>query len=209
MSEPWRLDPWPPCGKHVFLSHVREDREKLAIPLARVLEQRRVITWGDFKDGRSQDWSRPLDRLRRELVSCRHVVYLLTEAALRQGRGWLAAERAIADHLQQLLSFSNRNLFDVELVLRFPEVDRIGGVDSLIDESVWHPLMSTHTRRISSTDPAAQVEQAADCILEFIQKQVDRGRAISPDLLDCLDHELGTDPDYLARLNGSSLEILG
>jgi len=205
VNEALRLEPWPACGKHRFLSHVREDRDWLAIPLAKELEQRRLIAWVDFIDGRNQEWSRPLSVLRHGVNGCRHVVYLLTEAALKQGRGWLAAERAYAEQMQQLLCWNETRLFDVELVLRFPRADDLGGVDRLMDESVWHPLL-IQSRRIAVSDATGLVVSATDAIEEFVRKQVQRGRDFPPDLLEQFDDNRSEDPEFLDRLTAASLE---
>ncbi|MDX1969176.1 MAG: hypothetical protein SFV23_18510, partial [Planctomycetaceae bacterium] len=124
---------------------------------------------------------------------------------LQQGRGWLAAERAYAEQMQDMLSWKNYRLFDVELVLRLPPATDLGRVDRLMDESVWYPLI-IQSRRIAVSDETRLVASAADVIEEFVRRQIHRGRDFPPDLLEQFDDNRSKDPEFLDRLTAASLE---
>ncbi len=211
MTAGWHIDPWPTCGKHVFLAHVREDRERLAQPISRQLREIGLIPWVDFVEGKAiSRWEYPLEVLRHEILGCRHVVYLLTQAALTQGRGWMAAERAYAEHLQSLLSHDGEPLIRVELTLRFVQAGSAGDVDRLIDQSIWHPLV-TRSRRIVIHDPdelSGPIEQAVEQIEGFIQREIERGAEITPDIVRRFNDNRYYDREYLSRIQGTSLELM-
>lgn len=209
MTTPWRLAPWVPCGKHLFLSHASEDAERIAKPLYEALQTRRIVPWADFKDGRQLLGEAPLAELRQSLLRCRHVVYLLTPEALRQTRGWMAAERDMADHLQQLLQLSKQNLFDVELALLFPGADGTFSDSTLIERSVWDRL---RPRKVVADTPAGQVIAATNIIVDFVERQIARSRELfTSDLLERIELEradfgLHADQAFLDRLTGADLE---
>jgi hypothetical protein len=113
----WQVQSFPPCTYHVFLSHCREDRDALAIPLHEALERRGITTWLDRHDypyGRAS-----FEALRGSILDCRHTVFLVTEAMVRQPRGWSIVELAWAQLLQENLLQPGGELQAVSLPLFF------------------------------------------------------------------------------------------
>jgi hypothetical protein len=133
MPAQWRIEYWPSCEAHIFLSHCAEDRERLILPVYEELKCRHVIPWIDRHDypaGRDA-----MEALREELLKCRHVIYFVTDAMLRQGRGWASAERAFAATIQQRLRYFDAEIAHIELPLIFVPVD-----DPVLQRSVWRGL---------------------------------------------------------------------
>lgn len=91
MPAQWRIEHWPSCVAHTFLSHCAEDRDHLVVPVYEELLRRRIVPWIDRKHyplGRDA-----MEALQDELLKCRHVIYFVTPAMLNQGRGWAGTER--------------------------------------------------------------------------------------------------------------------
>ena len=133
MPARWRIDYWPTCQRHTFLSHSAEDRDDLVGPVFAELSRRGLLPWWDrdhYPLGREA-----IGALQDELLRCRHVIYFVTPAMLRQGRGWLGAERALASAIQQYLRYGDE-IAHVELALLF--VDRR---DEVFQRSVWRSLI--------------------------------------------------------------------
>ncbi len=129
----WQIQFFPICRYHVFLSHCREDRERLVFPLYEALRERGVIPWLDRHDypyGRLS-----FEALRDGVLTCRHVVFLVTRAMLSQPRGWGIVELAWADLLQENLREAGGALQAVVLPLFFldPANDRL-------PRSAWQTL---------------------------------------------------------------------
>lgn len=98
------------------------------------LRNRRITPWIDRHDypiGRDA-----IEALREELLKCRHVVYFVTPALLRQGRGWASAERVLAATIQHLLRYGADEIAHVELPLLFTARD-----DPRFQRSIWRALM--------------------------------------------------------------------
>jgi hypothetical protein len=133
MPGQWRIDFWPACIAHVFLSHCAEDRQRLVIPIFEELERRGVVPWIDrhhYPVAREA-----LEVLREELLRCRHVVYFITPAFLRQGRGWSSVERAFSAVIQQGLRYGEE-VAHVELPLLFVPAN-----EPRFQRSVWRSLL--------------------------------------------------------------------
>jgi len=133
MPARWRIDYWPECEKHVFLSHSAEDRKRLVVPVFEELSRRRILPWIDqshYPLGREA-----ISALQDELLRCRHVVYFVTPALLRQGRGWPGAERALAATIQQHLRYGDE-IAHVEMALLFVEP-----AEPAFQRSVWRSLI--------------------------------------------------------------------
>jgi hypothetical protein len=133
MPAQWRIEFWPKCQSHVFLSHCAEDRDGLIDPVCASLADRRIEPWMDRYDY-------PLarggfDTLHEDLLKCRHIVYFITPAMLRQGRGWSAAERALSAAIQQHLCFGEE-IAHIELPLLF-----IPPNDAIFNRSIWRSLV--------------------------------------------------------------------
>ena len=132
MPAHWRIDHWPACVAHAFFSHCAEDRNALVIPVYEELSRRRFAPWIDrhhYPAGRNA-----VGTLREELLKCRHVIYFITPAMVRQGRGWPSAERALAETIQQQLVYGDE-IAHVELVLLFMTPS-----DPIYLRSVWRSL---------------------------------------------------------------------
>jgi len=134
MPADWSISYWPVCATDAFLSHCAEDRETLIKPVYDELLRRKVIPWADWHN---YPISRPaLEVLREELLRCRHVVYFITPAALRQGRGWMAAERGYTENIQRQFTYGSSEIAHVELPLLF-----LPRNESLFQRSAWRALV--------------------------------------------------------------------
>jgi hypothetical protein len=190
MDDSWIIDNWPTCQFHVFLSHVREDTETLIKPLAALLEQHGVIVWGDWKHfGEPRD---SLQLLRDKLLKARHVVYILTENALNQGRGWLAAERAYAALIQSALTIEEFRALNVELLLL-----TLSKSHDLVSQSIWYPLL-TNSNTVSLTS-----ESQADLITSCCRRIVDLVRDVERNGVHVLE-AIQEDPMLSYRLRLTS-----
>lgn len=163
MPARWTIANWPPCEFHVFLSHCAEDRDRLIIPVYRELLRQNVIPWIDrhnYPAGHD-----PFDALREQIISCRHVVYFVTTAMLKQGRGWTAVERSIASIIQKRLVLDSVDLCHVQLPLFFapPQHPVLGRSiwSSLAPSAVWYTGSSGSVSR--------QIEWAVSTVLAFAQ----------------------------------------
>lgn len=129
----WQLPFFPVCTHHVFLSHCREDREWLVVPLFEALQQEAVIPWLDRHDypyGRTS-----FAALRDGVLKCRHAVFLVTRGMLAQPRGWAVVELAWADLLQENLREAGGVLQNVILPLFFLPQD-----DPHLPRSAWQSI---------------------------------------------------------------------
>jgi len=182
MPAQWRIEYWPCCVADAFLSHCAEDREGLVFPVFQELRNRGIVPWIDRHDypvGRDA-----VEALREELLKCRHVVYFLTPAMLRQGRGWASAERILAGTIQQMLRYGDAEIAHVELPLMFVASD-----DPVFRRSIWralvdragqcpHAVASEHARILPARfDDGmrqwqdAHVQWAANMIESFIRQE--------------------------------------
>lgn len=134
MPAPWIISHFPRCEFHVFLSHCAEDRAWLVRPLFEQLKRRRIIPWIDWHHYPSG--TDPYEALRDNILRCRHVVYLITEAMLTQGRGWVLLEKAFAGLLQDNLRYSSMELCHVELPLCF-----LPRPHAILPRSAWQPIV--------------------------------------------------------------------
>lgn len=126
----WQLHSFPPCTHHVFLSHCREDRRRLVLPLFKALRLMQILPWLDLHDyahGRTT-----FAALRDGILQSRHTVFLVTPDMLAQPRGWTTVELAWAHSLQENLSEPGGALQNVLLPLFFVSPKHMG-----IRASVW------------------------------------------------------------------------
>ncbi len=165
MPARWTVSNWPPCEFHVFLSHCAEDRDRLVIPVYRELERLDLIPWIDrhhYPAGHD-----PFDALREQIASCRHVVYFVTPAMLRQGRGWAAVERCIASIIQKRLVLDSVNLCHFELPLFFLPSD-----NTVLPRSVWGSLAPSSARYVDSRRSfSKQIDWAVSTISSFLKNE--------------------------------------
>ena len=127
---PWRADYFPPCRRHVFLSHSREDHDDLVRPVYDALVEHRIEPWIDRHHYPYGADSRTA--LQAALLECRHVVFFVTEAMVASGRGWCAFELAYTELLQRNLTTSTGPLSNLFLPLYF-----IPQTHALLPRTVW------------------------------------------------------------------------
>ena len=195
MPAEWDIRYWPQCLRHVFLSHCQEDRETLVRPVFEELGRRGFSPWID-------EVHYPISRqgfetLREELLTCRHVVYFLTPAALRQGRGWMQAERAYADTIQSRLAYHGE-MAHVELPLLFIARD-----DPVYQRSSWRALLD---KAQVYDQISAPVEWAATRIELFIRQEEDWARDLATRFAqdNRLSDHFSHDPNLRRRLLAES-----
>jgi hypothetical protein len=188
MSASWEIAYWPHPSFHAFLSHCQEDRNRLVLPVYNLLKRERVLPWLDIHDypvGKD-----PFEALRANLLYCRHVIYFVTPKYLKQGRGWCATERALAELIQRHFVCSATSLWDYELPLLF--LDRR---DETLTRSVWQQIAS---RGLLCPHPKTSVkacrEWAVAQIKRLIQQQYAENMRIS--------ERINLDPRLQTHLNG-------
>ncbi len=164
----WCIQFFPLCTHHVFLSHCREDREWLVLPVYEELQRRGIIPWLDRHDypyGRTS-----FEALRDGVLKSRHVVFLVTQAMLAQPRGWTTIELAWADLLQENLRESGGSFQTVMLPLFFLECDHLG-----LRRSAWQPIRDRGAfHRPQDGDPIAwAVKQIGGLVLRESQHGLD------------------------------------
>ncbi len=129
----WKLQFFPICKYHVFLSHCREDRDRLVHPLYETLQQQGIIPWLDRHDypyGRTS-----LAALRDGILACRHAVFLITPDMLTQPRGWGIVELAWAELLQENVREAGGVLQNIVLPLFF-----LAQNDERLGRSAWQAI---------------------------------------------------------------------
>lgn len=173
----WQVSSYPDCTHHVFLSHCREDRDSLVLPVFERLQARGIVPWLDQQDypgGRAE-----LHALRDSMLKCRHVVFFVTENMIRQRRGWTVVELVYAELLQESLCWPGGVLQHVALPLFL--FDFAKAQEHLV-QSVWHLLEG---RRVAySGGEASPVDWATDQIGSYLSREESFGR----DMLGTLEH---------------------
>ena len=165
MPADWQIRHWPRCAFHVFLSHCAEDRESLVLPVYRGLQELGITAWidrHDYPQGRD-----PFEVLREELLRCRHVVYFLTLAALRQGRGWTAVELGYGAVVQQSLRFNTLDVahFKLPLFLCNHENDRL-------PRTIWRTLFDKgRFQGVKRSSRKSQIRWCLQQISEFLRAE--------------------------------------
>jgi hypothetical protein len=173
MVAEWLIHDWPLVGFHAFLSHSAEDRDSLVLPVFERLQQRNFVPWIDlFEYPLGRD---PLDALRDEILRCRHVIYFITPAMLRQGRGWCAAERTIADQIQRQVIWQGKELQHIEMPLIFVEPDH-----AMLRRSLWQPILQrgVHYRKSRRNTKESRVDWAVRMISQFIEREAEWARDV-------------------------------
>ena len=158
----WRIQFFPACKYHIFLSHSAEDRSRLVHPVYRKLSRQGIIPWLDLHEypyGRSSR-----SALRDSILNCRHVVFFVTDAMLSQSRGWCVQELAWTELLQDnLILPGGPSLQNVLLPLFF--VDQS---DPRLPRSVWQ---SIRDRGHFCPPKRLPTEWAVDQIIKFLRRE--------------------------------------
>jgi hypothetical protein len=200
MPADWGVSYWPRCDFYVFLSHCAEDRESLFIPVQQRMEALHVIAWLDKHDypaGRD-----PFEILLEEVLRCRHVVFFVTAALLRQARGWSAIERSYSEVVQRVLSSGPLEVCHVELPLVFLPRDH-----PTLNRSIWAPLLSKAVFYPGKPRSKREhIEWAASTVSDFVRQEqawgLDIGIRIQAD--HDLASQFGADDNLFDRVTGAS-----
>jgi hypothetical protein len=166
----WHLRFFPVCTHHVFLSHCREDRERLVFPLYTALQQKQVVPWLDQHDypyGRTS-----FAALRDEVLKCRHTVFLVTEEMLAQSRGWCVVELAWADVVQENLREAGGVLQNIILPLFFLPQNH-----ELLPRTVWQSVRDRGV--FYRQEDGDELTWAVDQIAGFLGREASRGLDIT------------------------------
>lgn len=157
----WLIQTFPTCTHHVFLSHSAEDRATLVHPTYERLGRAGVVPWLDRHDYPSGRPSRVA--LRDAVLRCRHAVFFVTHAMLRQARGWCVQELAWVELLQDNLVGPGGTLLNVSLPLFFVphEHDRL-------PRSVWQ---AARDRGVFYPGQVPRADWAADQIARFLARE--------------------------------------
>lgn len=190
MSADWRIEHWPPLEHDVFLSHCREDKEDLVLPVFQQLAMQNVLPWFDWQDYPLA--TKSLEALRSGLLKCRHVIYFITPSFLRQGRGWCAVERSYSDLIQQHFVFGNATFWNFELPLVF--LPRKKASHEKLATTVWLPVME---RGIWFDARANREMTPVDWAVEQIKSLLQQQRAE----LNGLEQRLQTDNSLQTHLD--------
>ena len=191
----WRIRNLPRCTHHVFLSHCAEDREQLVQPIYNALENRKYLPWLDRHDyPRGRD---PFAALRDGILNCRHVVPIITENFLAQGRGWTGIEATYADLLQANLRFSSLELCTIQLPLLL-----VPRNDEKLRRSAWSPVI--HRGRFYGPGRIDQgaVDWAVKEVVAFVKQEEVRGVEVAEQVeRDRVFHAMfSAEPYVLSRI---------
>ena len=168
----WRVRYFPRCTHHVFLSHCAEDRDRLARPVYRELENAKFSPWLDehhYPVGQGA-----FEALREGILCCRHVVYLVTARFLSQGRGWNSVENAYANLLQENLRFGSLEVCHIQYPLFFVPRSHV-----TLQRSAWASLVQRGRFYPRRTFDSGAVSWAVQEITAFIQQEEKRGVSLA------------------------------
>ena len=158
----WKIQFFPRCKYHVFLSHSAEDRESLVYPIYQRLLRKKTLPWIDrhkYPFGRTSR-----SALRDSILNCRHVIFFITDAMLAQSRGWCVQELAWSELLQDnLILPGGPALQNVILPLFFVEQS-----DPRLPRSVWQ---ATRDRGIFCPSKSPAIPWAIDQIGQFLIRE--------------------------------------
>ena len=185
MTLHWGIRSWPDCKFDVFLSHCAEDREDFVIPLYEALQAQQIRPW---LDRHNYPYGVPsAEALRKSLMDCRHVVYIVTDEYFRQARGWTAWEAAYADFVDKQLCHAGHSLLAVQLPLFFLRTT----TTSELQRSIWGTLRALGP----AFDPEAGVNKV-DWAVTRIQQHLMQAQRFAGDL----GLLLKSDPNLTARM---------
>ena len=186
MASDWLIEHWPRCGFHAFLSHVAGDRDSLVVPVLQGLERGGLASWLDahhYPTGRDSH-----EALRESMLCCRHIVYFITPALLKQGRGWTAIESAYADLVHRQLALPSSALMQFELPLFFVDRDHRS-----LTRSAWRRLSDRgaffrpRTKKTTSgSRETDQINWAIDEITRFVRREENQSESVA----DRLQHDV-------------------
>ena len=111
----FKVQSFPKCKYHLFLSHSREDHDSLVRPVYDALNRWQITSFLDVEDY-------PLGRdsrsaLKVELLLSRHVVFFITEAMVASPRGWCILELAYSEILQSMMQIPSGHVCNYILPL--------------------------------------------------------------------------------------------
>lgn len=201
MPAEWMIDHWPVCGFHAFLSHVKEDRDSLVLPVLEKLQANRVISWID-----QHHYPAGLDSheaLRDSILQCRHIIYFITPSMLKQGRGWTAIESAYSDVVQRQLYLRSSTLMQFELPLFFIPNSHKG-----LERTAWRRFIDRGVfyRTGRKANVHTQVDWAVDEVTRFVRDAERRADEVAGRME--YDQELKDrclrDPNFSDRLLATS-----
>lgn len=129
----WLVDYFPRCEFHVFLSHSREDHDRLVRPVHDSLRRQHYASWLDHHHYPYGVDSRTA--LRAAVLTCRHVVFFVTDAMVANARGWCVLELAYAELLQQNLTTAEGPHANVVLPLFF-----VSQASKKLPRTVWQSI---------------------------------------------------------------------
>lgn len=166
MPADWTITHWPVCGFHVFLSPAAEDRESLVLPVLEQLQTHQISSWVDqhqFPTGRDSQ-----EALRESILRCRHMIYFITPAMLKQGRGWTAIESAYGDLVQRQLNLPSAALMQFELPLFFLPPAHHG-----LQRTAWRRLADRGAfhRTGRKANPLSPVDWAVREVTSFVRRE--------------------------------------
>ena len=191
----WRIRGLPRCTHHVFLSHCAEDRAQLVQPIYEALENRKYLPWLDRHDyPRGRD---PFAALRDGILSCRHVVPIITANSLTQGRGWTSVEIAYSELLQANLRFLSIELCAIQFPLLFLPRD-----DEMLRRSAWAPLIDRGRFYGPGRIDRGAIDWAIDEVVEFVKQEEIRGVEVAEQVErdPAFSAIFGTEPNLLGRI---------
>jgi hypothetical protein len=165
----WSIDYFPGCTHHAFLSHCREDRADLVIPVYEALTTTGVTAWLDQVDYTYGRDSRTA--LKDGVLYSRHVVFFVTPAMISTGRGWCVFELAFAELLQAALH-RGEPLVNVFLPLFF-----LPQSDPALPRTVWQATRDRGNFLEPKRGPKAKarrVEWAVEQVVQFLGNEEKR-----------------------------------
>lgn len=199
MTLEWSIRHWPRVSYHTFLSHAAEDRQRLVYPVYRALQSEGVLPWLDRHNYPTGGTA--VTTLFEEVLRCRHVVFFITPALLRQGRGWPAVERTIAEVIQQQLTFRGTEFSRVVLPLLF-----VPSSHPVLVRSIWQPLVERAAMcLVSRGKRESRVGWAVRQILNFLRENDRRIESVQRRLKtdqDARSH-FAVDPNLIRRIRGT------
>ena len=175
----WFIEQWPVLGFDAFLSHCAEDRETLVTPVCERLQELGVLPWFDQHDFPIAN--DPFDAMRTNLLRCRHVVYIITPNLLKQGRGWCATERSLAELVQRQFQFAASSLWTFELPLLL-----VNPTEPKFLRSTYAPLLP---RAQSYTHRRQRGQSRVDWVVAMIQRLLQQQHSETDRLADQLTNE--------------------
>lgn len=199
MTPEWSIRHWPRVAYHAFLSHAAEDRRRLVFPVCRALQYEGVLPWLDRHHYPAGGTA--VTTLFEQVLRCRHVVFFITPALLRQGRGWPAVERTISEVIQQQLTWRGTEFSHVVLPLLF-----VPSGHPVLVRSVWQPLVERSamylvSRRERETWTGWAVRQILNFLREGDRRIESVQRRLKTDQ-DARSH-FAVDPNLIRRIRGT------